>query len=301
MHRCPKSVPLAAIFLIAFATSDACGQWIDSLPRAAKESILWSADHEYSGLKNWTPDAPNGGGGIFNTGGQQASATLSDEHAHSGKYSVQTRIEGAYQARNGNRAVRLMRWTNKAWSEGGKNFPKTAYYSTWILFPKNYNSNKYSPWDPGDGGWWNVFQFKAHDKAEESQPAWSLQTYFDDQRKCMYFGLYSSIDSSRSVEPAIPRPIAVNSWVHVEALYSCSPFERGQIAIWQDGQKILEAKNVQTVFRKEATYPVWGIGNYTDHVASSDDQGSATIYFDDCVVSTDRISKYLHQQSRSQQ
>lgn len=268
------------------------GQWISKLPVDARSSILWKAEHESDGLRAWTPNEPNGGGGIFNTGGPQATASLTTRRAHSGKRSVVAKIEQAIQGKHGARAVRLMRWTDAPWQKNGKEFPQAAYFSTWMLLPHKYNSNKYSPWDPGDGGWWNVFQFKSHNKGEESQPTWSLQVYFDDASDSMYFGLYSSFDRY-SIESPQPLALPVDRWFHVEALYVCSAQKTGQLKIWQDGNQILEAKNVQTIFQATDPHPVWGIGNYTDHIATSNTIGSSEIYFDDCIVSTSRISKHL--------
>lgn len=267
-------------------------QWIDELPASARASILWKADHESGDLREWTPNDPDGGGGIFNTGGAEATASATTARAHSGRFGAVAKIKGAYRGKNGARAVRLMRWTDAPWRSGGREFPLSAYFSTWMLVPENYNSNKYAPWDPGDGGWWNVFQFKSHSAEDESQPAWSLQIYHNDARDCMVFGLYSSIDQ-RSVEATTPVPLPVGRWVHVEIFYACSASSKGQVSVWQDGCKILEAKNVRTVFKTSEPHPVWGIGNYTDHVVSPNTAGAAQIFFDDCIVSTSRISKYL--------
>ncbi|WP_143302346.1 hypothetical protein, partial [Candidatus Entotheonella palauensis] len=139
-------------------------QWIETLPAAIRSCILWSADHEEGSLYDWHyEDEHDAGGGIFNTGGDEVEAIASPEVVHSGQFAAKATITNATRAQNGSRAVRLMRWTDAPWSEGGTFFPDVAYYSVWMYFPLMYNPNKLEAFDPGDGGWWNVFQFKSND------------------------------------------------------------------------------------------------------------------------------------------
>ena len=174
---------------------------LQNIPSAANahptdNPILWHADMEEGDLYDWVyDDPPNAGGGVFNTGGNEVIARASSEVARTGNYSAEATITNAYRVQNGSRAVRLMRWTDKAWHHGGDYFPADAYYSTWMYFPTTYNVNKYDPWDPGDGGWWNVFQFKSRDKNSESQPIWTLNVAHNDENGTMYFYLYSKYNT----------------------------------------------------------------------------------------------------------
>ena len=261
-------------------------QWFESLPQPLQDSILWSADHEEGSMNDWTLEQfiyP--GGGIFNTGGNEVFTNASTDFAHTGNYSALTRITNAFQAQNGSRAVRLMRWTDTAWDDGGQYFPTTAYYSTWMYFPTTYNPNKYQPWDPGDGGWWNVFQFKAYDAEDVSQPMFTLNVDHDDSTQQMHFYLHSGYNEPASNAQANPIAIPVGKWVHVEARYVISSTNAGSITIWQDGRKILDLANVRTALTPDSEYATWGIGNYTDHMVGEKVDGTATIYFDDAAVS----------------
>lgn len=165
--------------------------------------------------------------------------------------------------------------------------------STWMYLPETYNPNKYPPWDPGDGGWWNVFQFKAHDDDDVSEPVFTLSIGHNDQTKEMSFYLYSPLNPPHSFAQAHPIPLPVNRWFHIEARYDPNLEKKGSIAVWQDGKPILDVKNIRTIVSSNHAYVVWGIGNYTDHIASSAVEGKATVYFDDAVVSTQRLSTYL--------
>ena len=262
--------------------------WVARLPAVTRQSILWFGDVEEGTLSDWTYADPKvAGGGIFNTGEREVLSRASKVVSRSGKYSAEATINGAFRAQNGKRAVRLMRWTNKAWPQGGEYFPIDAYYSTWMYFPVSYNPSKYVPSDPG--GWWNVFQFKSQSSAGVSEPIWVLYVDHDAASDEMSFYLSSKYNDGRSIRQTDPLAIPAAQWVHIEARYVQAASATGSITIWQDGQKILAAKNVVTVLESPA---IWGIGNYTDHITGGSIDGSATIYFDDSAVSTQPLSAH---------
>ena len=271
-------------------------QWISTLPQQVQDSIYWQGDHEEGNLSDWTMDAwlyP--GGGIFNTGGSEVETDADNTFAHSGTYSARATITNAWQAQNGSRAIRLMRWTDKAWNDGGAYFPKSSYYSAFYYFPNTFNPNKYAPWDPGDGGWWNIFQFKSDDINGTSQPVWTLNVDHNDATQEMYLYLYTkyNIPASHS-QSGTPLTIPVGQWVHLEAFYLASTGNTpdGTIKIWQDGNLILDINNVVTTLASEQV--VWGIGNYTDHIDGGTTQGTASLYFDDCIVGTLPVHPHLN-------
>lgn len=276
-----SSILICFSFSIAGCTSkERITSWIQTLPESVQDSILWSADVEEGNLYDWTGDD---GGGIFNTGGSDVIVRASQLVSHSGRFSAEATITNAIRTKNGSRAVRLMRWTDRGWDDGGHFFPQDAYYSVWMYFPATYNPNKYAPWDPGDGGWWNVFQFKSNDSSGENQPMWVLNVGHDDIKNQMFFYLYCQYNAPSSFEQHEPIPIPVRKWVHIECRYRQSSTTDGVILIWQDGSLILHIANVQTILAEPV---VWGIGNYADHIAGGPEEGTATVYFDDAIVST---------------
>jgi len=275
----------------ALASAPLAAEWIDTLPTELRDAILWSADMEEGSLHDWHRDDPRyAGGGVFNSGGAEAIATVSADVVHSGVYSARATIVNAWRARNGKRAVRLMRWTDRPWNDEGRYFPRSAYYSTWLYIPEHYNPNKYSPWDPGDGGWWNVLQFKSDDENGVSRPLWALNLYRDDERGTLHFYLYSEHNSPYSFEQQrrVPLTVPIGRWVHIEARYVQGSDSRGQLRLWQDGTRLFRLDGVTTRLSGNA---VWGIGNYTDHIAGGAIDGSATLYFDDAIVSRRKISR----------
>jgi hypothetical protein len=284
--------------LIALAvgwTLEARGEtWIDKLPAATRASILWRADHEGGNLyqwhyaDNWPTKNPNAGGGVFNTGGSAVTAQASGVQAHSGQFSAQATITGAYQETT--RAVRLMRWTDKPWDaqpQGGTYFPNEAYYSAWFYFPHVYNPTQSGSWDTNhDGGWWNIFQFKSDDAQGDSQPIWVLNVDHDAASETMRLYLYSKYNAPHSFTQSDPLTLPAGQWVHIEAYYKNRADQTGQIIIWQDGREIIHVTNVRTSLGGSDGNVIWGVGNYTDHITGGPTDGQATVYIDDAVVST---------------
>lgn len=261
--------------------------WIDQLPAAFQKSILWKADYETGNLDQWSiPTAKYPGGGIFLTAEDDVTAQATTVRAHSGKYSGEATIRNAIRATRDNKAVRFMRWTTDAYDRGGVDLPLQAYYSTWVYLPEAYDPKKHAPWDPGDGGWWNIFQFKSNDEQNESQSGWSLNIQKDPQSRKLSCYLYSQLNSDRSWEPREAVEIPIRQWFHIEAFVKVSQEETGKIEVWLDGVSIIQADNVRTAVKSPDPNIVWGIGNYTDHIDGGKKTGTATIYFDDSLIST---------------
>lgn len=288
---CGKALTICLSGLVCVSSSLGGPTWIDHLPPGIRSGILWAADHEEGSLADWDQKGFRyAGGGIFNTGRQDAVVTATTDIAHSGRWSSKATITNAVRARNGRRAVRKMRWTNKAWDDGGQFFPNEAYYSTWVYFPHRYNPNKYQPWDPGDGGWWNIFQFKGKDRRGTSRPVWTLNVAHHDRREEMSLYLYSKYNAPSSRRQYLPVSLPVGKWVHVEAYYKSATDRQGRIHVWQDGRLLFHVDNVVTSLGGKSgtdTHPIWGVGNYTDHISGDPSgEGTATVYFDDAIVGT---------------
>lgn len=292
MLRRLKLKPMIAMLAICLSASVLFAQRGEESPEPVKdESILWSADYEEGNLDDWEfYDYEFAGGGVFNSGGLDVQVVAEFGLAHTGVYSAKATISNAYRALSGKRAVRMTRWTDRPWDDAGFYFPNEAYYSTWMYFPKTYNPNKYAPWDPGDGGWWNLMQFKANDELGVAQEIWSLGVDHDDKTGEMSFNLFSFQNNPSSHRQVNPVAIPVGEWVHVEAYYRPSSGKSGQITIWQDGVKILDASGIQTALTAAEEYAIWSLENHTDHIVGDDEDGSATVFFDDSVISTKRVS-----------
>jgi hypothetical protein len=280
--------------------SDCFGEettWLKRLPASTQASILWSADYETGDLSQWLRShARQPGSGVFNSGGQDAIAQAQNRVVHSGRWALEAAIRNAYRAANGPRAVRMMVWTDRPWDEGGRHFPSRAYYSTWLNVPHAYDPAKRQPWNPGDGGWWNVMQFKSEDARRESQPMWVLNVSRTPSGELSLY-LHSPVNRPSSYVPQQSRSFPIDTWVHVEVLYVSATDHRGEIAVFLNGERIIEVHSVVTSLGGRTgldVHPIWGIGNYTDHIAGDPDgPGQATIYFDDTAVATLPLNKYI--------
>jgi hypothetical protein len=161
-----------------------------------------------------------------------------------------------------------------------------------------YNPAKDPDNDPNDdGGWWNIFQFKSKNN-DGSQPVVTLDVYNENGK--MYFALivkdYPDDNSTDHTQEYIvqtnPIPIHADEWNHIEMYYEKSKLYTGKVMVWQNGIKIFDKDNIRTVLPPDET-AAWGIGNYTDYITGGPVQGTATIYFDDAIISTKQISEYL--------
>lgn len=274
--------------------------FMNSLPDTVKNNILWYADHEENDLSDWEDKGTDNfyaGGGIFLTDRKNVSYGTTYDIVHSGKYASFAQIKNAIHPGK-NKAVRFMRWTDKAWDEDGDFFPEACYYSVFIYFPEIYDPAKDPNNDPnGDGGWWNTFQFKSDNNAG-SMPVVMLDLYNEDNK--MFFALItkdfpddnSDEHTQNYIEQNSPLNIPTNKWIHIEAYYKKSKQYNGEVVIWQDGIEILRKNGIRTVLPPGET-ATWGIGNYTDYVTGGKENGNAIIYFDDAIISETAIHPYV--------
>ena len=275
--------------------------FIDRLPDSVRNGILWYCDYEDNSFYKWEgegTETPFAGGGIFITDEQNAMYGIEQSFSFSGFKCAYATIMNALVPTQ-KKAVRFMRWTNKPWDQGGDYFPEAAYYSTFFLMEHPYDPKKDPQNDPEhDGGWWNVFQFKSKNNAG-SLPIVSLDVYNSSGN--MYLGLvikdYPDDDSDSYTQEYITRenPIAIriHEWNHIEMYYEKSKSYTGRVAVWLNQMALFEKDGIRTVLPSDET-AVWGIGNYTDYITGGPVPGTATIYFDDAVVSAIRISDYIH-------
>lgn len=302
MRPAPVSILVSLLCVSCSGLSSPADEtrFVDTLPDETVTSILWSADHEEGDLSDWEDmgtDTYYAGGGVFLTGGADAIAEIVADPVHSGVYAVSASISRAWRAENGPRAVRLMRWTDRPWNFDGDFFPNDCFYSVWMFIPEPYNPNKYPPWDPGDGGWWNVFQFKSDNNAG-SQPVLELDLYQNDATGELCFGLstkaYPDPDSEDHIqtyhEQDQPFIVPVGKWFHIEVRYVKGRNESGAATVWQNGVELFNVAGITTELSEQVA---WGIGSYTDHIDGGTEGGAARVYFDDAIVSRTRIGAVL--------
>jgi hypothetical protein len=234
-------------------------------------SVLWAADHETGDLSQWRVAE---GGGEYNSG--LATATVSQDVAHSGRYSVKSTILTPYSDTSG---VRLFRWHEAA-------VHPECYYSAWYYFPRVYTAS-----------WWNIFQFKS-EKGELNDPFWYVQVgNRPSGAMCLYLSWWPNLWPSRGVEGPhrgekgandylqTLLDLPVGQWVHIEVFLHQSADFGGRLTVWQNGTQILEQDAVRTRYSGPAGANQWAACHYSDGLSPS----PSTIYIDDAVISTSRI------------
>lgn len=286
-NRVPFQISAAVLVcLLGSRTFADPGQpWLSKLPGEFQARVLWCADHEEGSLIDWDFGDPNvSGGGIFQTGSPgDAMAKATTDVAFSGSFSVETTIQNALRSANGSKSVWLTRWTDKPWKDNGTNFPDRAFFSVWMQLAETYDPRR----SPDDKGWWSVFQFASKDAEGTSQVTWRLLLRQDQNTKAILPYLETKYNAP-SVREAKASAIPVGEWLHLEAclLRSKAGKPDGQLQLWLNGEEIFAAENVVTCLEGSAQ---WSIGNKTDHIDGGRVPGSATVYFDDALVSTEPV------------
>ena len=271
---------LYLFFLVLITTIYVPGSFTraDSAPTMADTTIptdshiLWSADHETGNMSQWEYKQ---GRAIYNTETAPGSAEVyvSDDRAHSGRYSLKMRIRGAEDGKP--QAVRVFRrWMDNT-GDSDIPLPDEAYYSAWYYFTQRYTPPV----------WWNIFQFKS--RGATSLPMFSF-TVDNRNGGAMYLDVWDNILEETYVQnrPGIPLP--VDQWVHIEAYIKQSYAPTGRLTVWQDGVEILDIQNLQTS-RGPDDRLQWSVNNYTDDIEPS----NPLIYVDDAIISTRRIGAAL--------
>ena len=109
-----------------------------------------------------------------------------------------------------------------------------AYYSAWYYFPRTFRPNR----------WWNVFQFKSKTLEDESVPVWVINVGVIDDNAMAFYATDHINDGVYHQANAVPIP--VGEWVHLEAYVRRSNNVDGQLTVWQNGDEILDIRDVAT-------------------------------------------------------
>ena len=299
--------------------------WLPTVPSSA--GILWGADMEEGNLcdfRNGSYVVPctDSGGGVFNTPNNgegdfpETRAIATMQEAYSGQYAAESSI---FDIPGANRAVRLFRWTDTAWENGGRAFSHPDFFN----FDGNTRSRLYY------GGWWfvaddydadhpttpffNTWQFKGEKPTDPSAPIFVLE--LDNDGTGMFFRFFSKENpvagTGESWNQTGPRKyIPQGRWFHFECevlLSTVDPVQAdGTIKCWQDGVEIFSEINKITRLPGPGPSPSpnelvevsWntfsnGLACGANASPSCEDD-DATLFFDDLYVSKQSLVPYIH-------
>jgi hypothetical protein len=254
-----------------------CALSLSVASAALGATILWYDDFERGDLSKWyypsvRLDGNHGGGKIISG---RAEAELSQDVAHSGKWSLKMTIATPSDPTSGARMFR--------WLESHQN--PALYYSVWFYFPRVYKTKD----------WWNVLQWKSKTSSSRSRPSWATEAHqresgpFVDPFLILNVGnrpdgsmfLYLFDWQKRVTYSQKVKTIPIGTWFKVEAFYRCAGDRSGHVTLWQDSLQLLDVADIQTRYADGDCQ--WSVDNYAANLIPS----PATIYIDDATISTE--------------
>jgi hypothetical protein len=222
----------------------------------AGPTLLWFADHETRDLSAWHAGGDTMGGEYVGFG----TSTVSSERAHGGSYAAKFTIDTSDGADHTARAYRRT-------AVGG------AYYSAWFYLNETHTSFS----------WWTFFLFRALTDPQNIESAVNLWDIGFERRQngdlaLLFFDHMTLADIPAPADNVVP----VGRWFHLEAYFEYAPPQSTHITIWQDGNQVMDVKNLGTA---SSDHLYWAIGNGANGLAPP----VSVIYADDAAISTVRL------------
>lgn len=148
-------------------------------------------------------------------------------------------------------------------------FPESAYYSAWYFLP--------SP-TTHDGNW-NLFHFQGGEiPSPEDHWDVSIAAPADDEPRLYVF---TRLTRGGIPAPTDTVPVPIGRWFQVELYLRRAADETGAIALYQDGELLLERTELVT---DPTTWGQWYVGNLADALTPP----LSTVYVDDVTIRVSR-------------
>jgi hypothetical protein len=149
--------------------------------------------------------------------------------------------------------------------------PTAAYYGAWYYIPALVDNT----------GNWNLFYFQGGETAEASnlRGLWdvSLTQGGDGQFRLFVRNFVGGLTHDLPGSPPIP----IGSWFHLEMYLHRAPDATGEMALYQDGQLLLQ---LQDVITDDSQWAQWYLGNLADSL----NPAISTLYVDDVTIRESR-------------
>jgi hypothetical protein len=220
-------------------------------------SILWSATFETGDLSEWTGDGL--GGSYLNN--DTIAPVASPAVAHRGRYGGMVTFTTTTV---GTPSVNYLFRNQPS--------PPAAYYSAWFYIPSSFTVKS----------WLSLSHFTASGTNDGNNliPIWDINLY--PRADGSLIAHLFNYGSRSNLEQTTPIPVPLATWVHFEVLFSKAPDATGEVAVWQDGTLILDARDVVT---SATDWVQWDAGGSSDSV----DPPTAIVYMDDAAISLTRL------------
>lgn len=205
----------------------------------------WSTGFE-SGFCDYTLLA-----GFCYTGGTATYTTVTSP-VHSGRHAAAFRVNSDEPNSHQTRCVR----------QG--ELPTDAYYGAWFLVPRTATNEAV----------WNLVHFQGGTPAGQ-HGLWDI-SLVNGRDGALEAVVYDFLNGP--VYRADSRvPIPINQWFHLELHLKRAADATGEVALYQDGQLLLEEKNLIT---DDSNWGQWYVGNFAPALTPAD----FTLYVDDVTI-----------------
>jgi hypothetical protein len=183
----------------------------------------------------------------------QASYTTVTSPVHSGRFAAAFKVSAGdadgYQTRCVRQGV----------------LPTAAYYGVWYFVPERAKNTAL----------WNLIHFQGGDSSADQHNLWdvSLVNGSDGELAVVVFDAVNQVTR----RPVKPTPIPIGEWFQLELYLERAADATGKVALYQDGELLLEAANLVT---DDSSWGQWYIGNLATKLAPS----GSTLYVDDVTI-----------------
>jgi hypothetical protein len=231
----------------------ACGGNID-----VGSDVLWTARFEGGTFDEWI-NAPGGGAGTSSATG---SIAVSGEHAHAGLLAAKLLVEAPFGG--GAQSAGMSRRGD---------LPPEGYYSAWYYLPQMVHVGLY----------WVIFKFRRRavvdDQASEGELFdLDLANANGEMTLQLFDHRVGALVPLQVAELVVP----VGVWFQIEAYYRNASDSTGALAIWFDGEAVLDLEGVAT---SPTSWIEWDVLSLANELTPT----GATILVDDCAMSRRRV------------
>jgi hypothetical protein len=190
-----------------------------------------------------------------------ASRAIVTEPVHSGRYAAAYTVNSK-AATNGSQS-RCVR---------AGLLPKEAYYGAWYYVPELTQNT----------GLWNLFHLQGGKEEDDRLSGLWDVSLVNNEAGALRLVVYGFVDGKTYGGDEIPA-IPIGEWFQIEMYLKRATDTSGEIAIYLNGTRIIQASGIQT----DKTDPEWGQW-YVGNLADALDAITSTIYVDDVSVRTSR-------------
>ncbi len=255
----PKGWPVLATALVLAACQPTLhvGEWTcteqgedASIPDTSDPVAMpWS-----TGFENQFCDYTQVAGFCYS--GMGASYEIVSSPVHSGRSAAAFRITSGDMESYQTRCVR----------QGV--LPRAAYYGVWYFVPALAQNSAL----------WNLLHFQGGSPSG-AHGLWdvSLVTRADGALEATVFDFLNG----RTHRATNPRPIPIGEWFHFEFYLKRAADRTGEVALYQDGQLLLQVTNTIT---DDSEWGQWYLGNLATGLMPAD----STLYVDDVTIRESR-------------